>query len=274
MPLSASHDSILEARFASHYALPHSIGKPMADLYRRVEEKYCQFFRNKPDYDVRKLLMWTITKSKGEGATSECALTFGQLSVLADEELLAHLDHGHGDAVAVLYQRYRRLVFGVAYRVLHDRGEAEDIVQNVFVDLYKTSLRFDPARGTAKIWILQFAYSRSFRRKRQLSCRHFYSTVEISEAEDTLPVAASPADTVEASYAVSAALATLGEPQRQVVQLASEGHTLRDIAERTGETLANVRHHYYRGLTKLRTHFGVTHAGSARTRKEAADATT
>jgi len=218
--------------------------------------------------------MWSPSILSARGDSHRCLYSFERLSRLADEELLEHVEHRDADAIAVLYQRYCRLVFGVAYRVLRDRGEAEDVVQNVFVDLYKTSLRFDPARGTAKVWILQFAYSRSFRRKRQLSCRHFYSTVDIAEVQESLPLNASRAEAVENRHAVSSALAVLAEPQRQVLQLASEGHTLRDIAEQTGEKLSNVRHHYYRGLAKLRLHFGIAGEGAARQRKEAADATT
>jgi RNA polymerase sigma-70 factor (ECF subfamily) len=220
--------------------------------------------------------VWKLVKSRNgrppEGTS--CTLSFENLCCLADEELFSHLEHQHADAVAVLYQRYRRLIFGVAFRILRDRGEAEDIVQNVFVDLYKTSLRFDPSRGTAKIWILQFAYSRSFRRRRQLASRRFYSTIEISEVEDLLTTAASAGQEVENSLAISSAVDSLGEEQKRVISLASEGHSLRDIAEATGEKLANVRHHYYRGLAKLRTQLGIVEQGSSRQRKEATDVTT
>lgn len=220
--------------------------------------------------------MWKLAKSRNgrpaEG--SACALSFEDLCCLADEELLAHLEHQHADAVAILYQRYRRLIFVVAFRILRDQGEAEDIVQNVFVDLYRTSLRFDPTRGTAKIWILQFAYSRSFRRRRQLASRHFYSTVEISEVEGLLTTAASAGQAVENSRVLNSAVESLGEHQKRVITLASEGHSLRDIAEATGEKLANVRHHYYRGLAKLRRQLGIAGQSSSRQAKEAADVTT
>lgn len=203
-----------------------------------------------------------------------CPLSFEQLSGLSDEELLAHLGHAHADAIAVLYQRYRRLVFGVAFQVLRDRGEAEDVVQNVFLDLYKTALRFDPTRGTAKIWILQFAYSRSFRRRRHLGARQFYSTIDISEVENQLASTASPAQGIEDICTVATAMERLGQAQRRVIHLASEGHSLRDISEVTGETLANVRHHYYRGLAKLRAHLRGRARKSSGQAKEAADATT
>jgi hypothetical protein len=76
-------------------------------------------------------------------------VSFEELRSLSDEDLFVHLAHEDADAVALLYQRYRRLVFAVAFQVLRDQGEAEDVVQNVFVDLYKINLRYDPAAENA-----------------------------------------------------------------------------------------------------------------------------
>jgi RNA polymerase sigma-70 factor, ECF subfamily len=118
---------------------------------------------------------------------STCGTSFEGLQCLSDEELFVHLEHEDPDAVAVLYQRYKRLAFTVALKILRDDGEAEDVVQNVFVDLFQTTLRYDPSRGTVKIWILQFAYHRSFRRRRQLTSRHFYSNVGLSEIQNEIP---------------------------------------------------------------------------------------
>jgi hypothetical protein len=82
--------------------------------------------------------MWNSERTP-RGAT--CGVSFEDLRSLSDEDLFHHLAHEDADAVALLYQRYRRLVFAVAFQVLRDQGEAEDVVQNVFVDLYKTNLR-------------------------------------------------------------------------------------------------------------------------------------
>jgi RNA polymerase sigma-70 factor (ECF subfamily) len=201
----------------------------------------------------REFSMWKPEK-KSRGTT--CGTSVAKLCGLCDEELLEHLGHEDADALALLYQRYRRLVFAVALQVLRDRGEAEDVVQNVFVDVYKTPLRYDPSRGTVKVWILQFAYHRSFRRKRQLTSRHFYSTVELSDIQDSIPVASPVLAGVENKQVMEKALELLGESQRQVIEMACYDElSLRDIADATGWKLANVRHHYYRGLQALRACF-------------------
>lgn len=208
------------------------------------------------------------------GAT--CGISFEDLRGLSDEELFVHLGHQDADALAVLYQRYRRLVFAVASQILRDDGEAEDVLQNVFVDIFRTSLRYGPARGTVKMWILQFAYHRSFRQRRQLKCRHFYSNVEISEVLDTLTITSLAVTDIENKHFTRKALETLGGAQKRVLQMAcQDGLSLRDIAGVTGEKIENVRHHYYRGLQTLRAKFRVSRdLKLSGPRKEVTDATT
>jgi RNA polymerase sigma-70 factor (ECF subfamily) len=205
-----------------------------------------------------------------------CGVSFEELRALSDEDLFVHLGHADADAVAVLYQRYRRLVFAVALQVLRDEGEAEDVLQNVFVDLYKTPLRYDPSRGSVRIWVLQFAYHRSFRRRRQLKSRHFYSTVEISEVQDSITITSPAVSAVENRHFMNKVLTVLGASQKQVLELACyDGLSLRDIADATGEKLANVRHHYYRGLQVLRARLNLRKEEEGPgSRKEAPDATT
>jgi RNA polymerase sigma-70 factor (ECF subfamily) len=208
------------------------------------------------------------------GAT--CGVSFDDLLGLSDEELFVHLGHQDADAVAVLYQRYKRLVFAVASQILRDDGEAEDVLQNVFVDIFKTNLRYDPARGTVKMWILQFAYHRSFRRRRQLKSRHFYSSVELSEVHDSLAAMSFAITEVENKHFTGKVLKTLGGAQKRVLELAcQDGMSLQDIAAATGEKIENVRHHYYRGLQVLRAKFRVSkEVKMSGPRKEASDATT
>jgi RNA polymerase sigma-70 factor (ECF subfamily) len=214
--------------------------------------------------------MWKLEQTS-RGTT--CGASLKDLCGLSDENLFEHLEHNDADAVALLYQRYRRLVFSVAFQILRDRGEAEDIVQHVFVELYRTNLRYDPARGSVKIWILQFAYHRSFRQKRRLKARHFYTSVEISNIQNSIAVASPAVANVENRQLVAKACKTLGESQRQVIEMACyDGLSLRDIAQATGKKLENVRHHYYRGLQILRDRLnprkGIT---VSRQQKEAPD---
>jgi len=186
---------------------------------------------------------------------AEC--TDQDLAKLTDDQLMAHLSLGCNDALEVLFDRYHRLVFSVALRIVRDNGEAEEVVQIVFLDIFRCVGQFSPAKGSAKVWILQYAYHRALNRQRQLNARKFYSQESIDEiSPDVLD-----GNSWYARYTkyelwrlVKRALTMLGQRERQVIELAAyEGLSLREIANVTGETLGNVRHRYYRGLHKLRS---------------------
>lgn len=168
---------------------------------------------------------------------------------------MAHLCAGHDDALKVLFNRYYKLVLKVALKILRDDGEAEDVMQNVFLEIFKSPAQFDPARGTTtKMWILQFAYSRSLNRRQHLTSRQFYAKTHPSELRESATLAAHGAlASWEVQCLVTQSLETLNDAQRKVLKLAYfEGLSLREIAEETGESYGNVRHHYYRGLSRLR----------------------
>src|SRR5712671_3222429 len=74
---------------------------------------------------------------------------------LRDEVLLSCLRDGNHNALTVLFDRYHRLVLSIALRILRDAGEAEDITQSVFLEIFRSADQFDSDRGTVKIWILQ-----------------------------------------------------------------------------------------------------------------------
>ena len=179
---------------------------------------------------------------------------YTELERLGDDQLMASLKAGCNDALAVLFDRYHRLVFSVAQKIVRDSGEAEDVTQNVFLDIFRAMAQFDPSKGTTKVWILQYAYHRAISRKQYLNARSFYNQ-ESSDVE-SVPIRA---DSVPGNFApgelkqlLREGLATLSAAQKRVIELASyEGFSMQEIAEKTGESLVNVRHHYYRGLRKL-----------------------
>src|SRR5205085_693462 len=179
------------------------------------------------------------------------------MSKLSDEDVIQRLRQGDTDALPILFDRYYRLILRIAARILRDPGEAEDLMQEVFLELYHKAAQFDPARGTAKTWILQYAYHRSLSRRQYLALRNFYDRNRITEQE----VAESGSRDVtwrgltfsEWRRVIEQGLATLNQKQRKTLELACfDGLLLSEIAERTKETLPNVRHHYYRGLEGLR----------------------
>src|SRR5579871_2886690 len=104
-----------------------------------------------------------------------CGLGFDGLSKLADAQLLAHLTAGHNDALAILFDRYHRLVLSVAFKILRDPAEAEDVMQSVFLEIYRVASQFEESRGSAKVWLLLYAYHRSMNRREYLKVRGLFA---------------------------------------------------------------------------------------------------
>jgi RNA polymerase sigma-70 factor (ECF subfamily) len=187
---------------------------------------------------------------------SDEPLPWAELQHLPDDQLMACLQKGQSDALAVLFDRYQKLVLSIALKFVHDRGEAEDITQTVFLDIYRAVAQFDPSKGNLKVWLMQYAYHRAINRRQHLQSREFYTNTELEEV-DARPLEAHSTfglSSPETKELVRQSMAALSEDQRSVIELASyEGLSMREIAERTGDSFVNVRHHYYRGLQKLRS---------------------
>jgi RNA polymerase sigma-70 factor (ECF subfamily) len=185
-------------------------------------------------------------------------LSMAQLERLSDERLMACLQEGQGDALAVLFDRYQKLVLSIALKIVRDPGEAEDVTQIVFLDFYRSVAQFDPCKGSTKAWLMQYAYHRAINRRQHLQGREFYRNTELEEEElGPRPVAAHATfglSSPETRMLVRQGIAALSGKQKSVIEMACyEGLSMREIAERTGDSFVNVRHHYYRGLQKLRS---------------------
>jgi RNA polymerase sigma-70 factor (ECF subfamily) len=209
------------------------------------------------DYIIRHFYVIELSTDGGQVSGDQQPrelIPYAELLNLDDERLMRELVAGRDDAFAVIFQRYHRLVHTTALRLLRDAGEAEDLTQAVFFEIYGRAGQFDPARGTLKIWLLQFAYSRSMNRRNYLSVRHFKRQEEIGEAEKAQGIwSPFSLHTPESICLSDELIAILPEAQRRTIEMFFfEGLTLKEIAERTEQTFSNVRHHYYRGLERLR----------------------
>src|SRR6266567_1760151 len=111
-------------------------------------------------------------------------MSYADLGALDDQILMRHLQSGNTDAFAVIFKRYHRLVHVTALRILRDAAEAEDLTQSVFLEIYRTAGQFDPARGTLKVWLLQYAYSRSANRRKYLLVRQVYNKADVSAVDE------------------------------------------------------------------------------------------
>ena len=177
------------------------------------------------------------------------------LHTLDDNELVTELLAGDYDALTILFQRYSALVFRIARRMLRDDGEAEETVQQVFLDMYRAVAQFNPKKGSFKLWLLHFAYHRSINRKQHLQSQQFYNRKDLDETGLSADSSSSlQLCSPEIVRLVEELLATLKPAQRRTIELTFfHGFTAKEISLRTGESAPAVRHNLYRGLSNLRS---------------------
>ena len=177
-----------------------------------------------------------------------------------DEELMRQIADGSADALALLHRLFARLVFGIAVPAL-DRAAAEDLVQDVFLAVWRNAARFDPARGTVRAWLLQIAHFRVLNELRRRSRQP-----EIVPDADGLLLAGIPADDpgpAEATWrehrraVLSSALDELPAAQRKALGLAFlEDLTHEQVATELGVPLGTAKTRIRAGLQKLRGTLG------------------
>ena len=197
-----------------------------------------------------------------EKAAASCVgkNVFLALSGASDEALIA-LTSNEETAFALLFRRYARLVRYIGKKILRDDGEADDLVQEVFLYIYRKSALFDKSKGSARSWIVQVAYTQAFLRRRHLNSRRFYSSVNMDKTNGNRCAVNGVADydhSVEGLFGRNGWKEILDEltaDQQETLRLHFfEGYTLGEIGEKMGQSHVSVRHHYYRGLDKIRRH--------------------
>jgi len=179
----------------------------------------------------------------------------------ADAELVGRMARGDERALGALYDRHGRTMFALAYRILADRDDAEEVVLEAFTQAWRASGNYASERGSVAAWLVVLARSRALDRLRSRD-RHQRAITRAAEDEGGL---ASPAmgtvapetqhgvEEKERRVQVLAALGELPEPQRRCIQLAYyEGLTQTEIATRLSEPLGTVKTRMRLGLMKLR----------------------
>ena len=152
-----------------------------------------------------------------------------------------------------LYDRYRLILFGLLVRILNSREEAEDILQEVFVQVWKRAADFDELRGKPFTWLVTLARSRAIDRLRLLNARERVALAAARDAPEEASDAALDAFRAEQRQIVADALSQLPEEQRRTLVLAYfEGLTQSEIADRLGSPLGTVKTRMRSGMIKLR----------------------
>lgn len=168
---------------------------------------------------------------------------------MADSEartLVARLARGEKAAVGEFFDRYAGLAYGLALRILRDPTEAEDVVQEVFVQVWRQASRYDAGRGSPEAWVCTIARTRALDQLRRRAARR-----EEPPPEEQ-PAASRPAATEEA-LAVRKALDGLSGEQRRALELAYyEGLSQSEIARRLGEPLGTIKTRIRAAMMRLR----------------------
>lgn len=188
-------------------------------------------------------------------------------SSLDDNKLAAELVAGQQEALSVLFKRYSGAVFRTARRILGDPGEAEEVVQQVFLELYEHVSQFDPKKGSFTSWLLRRAKFRAADRRDQLNTQRFYDWTTIHEANEPVsPSDNQPVYRQEIDPLLEELLDRLSARHRRVIRLIClEGLTAAEAAEEMQCTSKVVQHLLYDGLSDLRS---VARKNGLRTRRK------
>jgi RNA polymerase sigma-70 factor (ECF subfamily) len=173
-----------------------------------------------------------------------------------DASLIFRMQRGDHEALGLLFDRFSAMVFQIGCQILRDDGEAEELVQDVFLNVYRKCASFDHTRGSVRGWLRRIAYRDAFDRKSYLQSRRFYDSQAVDDAIEqvrSLIDIEREADAHKLESLLRNAIRGLNEKQRTTIELCLfEGYTLREISELRQDSLVNVRHHYYRALAQLR----------------------
>lgn len=181
------------------------------------------------------------------------------MAPVPDSALIEKMMTGDESALATLYDRYSAMLFGLLTRILQDRHAAEEVLQDLFLQLWRNAGQFDSSRGSLPAWLMVIARNRAISRLRGARSRELLEENEVDYAntfasDQNIEDDASRA---ELARSVSAALNTLPAEQRQALELAYfEGMTQTEIAVRTGCPLGTVKTRVRTAMQSLRQILG------------------
>jgi len=182
---------------------------------------------------------------------------------IADREMVERIGRGDQSAFSALYDRLSRPLYSLALRMLGDAGDAQDALQDVFLQIWSRAATYNPEQSTVFSWTVLLTRSRVIdrlrARKQRLRVVASATGDEDADVADasTMESAADTADKNDEAARVRSVLNNLPSEQREAIELAFFGHlTHHEIAARLGEPLGTIKARIRRGLLKLRERLG------------------
>lgn len=175
-----------------------------------------------------------------------------------DPALLASIVKGDQQAFSQLYDHSNTLLYTLAFRILGSREEADELVQDVYLEVWRKVARYDVGRGSPIAWLITLTRSRAIDRLRARSARGHYTTSQLDAAvsAQVADMGPSPFETQadqELRMAVGTAVTSLPPAQQQAIELAYyEGLSHNEIAARLNQPLGTVKTRIKLGMSKLR----------------------
>ena len=177
---------------------------------------------------------------------------------LEDEQLVSLIVQQDQGGLGALYDRYGKAVFGFVYNLLRDAGQAEEVVQEVFLRVWFRAATYRPERGRFQTWIMSMAHHRAVdelrKRRRLQNVLETEARLTLMDSRAQEDTAAKGAEQREESEIVRKALESLPQEQRQVIQMSYyEGYSQTEIAELLQHPLGTVKTRMRLGMQKLKT---------------------
>lgn len=206
-------------------------------------------------------------RTRGQSiATLHCVFTIwtergpvtATVQPVPDSALIENMRTGDEAALSTLYDRYSAMLFGMLVRILRDQQAAEEVLQDLFLQLWRNAAQFDAARGSLPAWLMVIGRNRAISRLRGRRDREVLEENEGDYANTFVSSQNIEEEAVRAQLArnISAALGQLPTEQRQAVELAYfEGMTQSEIANKTGIPLGTVKTRVRTAMQTLRQIF-------------------
>ena len=170
-----------------------------------------------------------------------------------DQELIELVTRGDKSAFKEIYSRFSQVTYNLALRMLRDKEDAEEVVQEIFLQIWNKANSYDPGRGAVSTWVLNIARSRAIDKIRKVGYRN--KTIEIDEEKvnSNIDLSSNIEDRDESKNVIKQALETLPEKQRIAIELVYfEGVTHIEAAEKLKEPVGTIKTRIRLGIMKLK----------------------